>query len=117
MMSLTTSWLEFGSFAAKFRSEHSCSDTKGGTEQANVYPYFIGAFDTVAALGNKWLAPILILLSLPCGPSSCRTGARPSRDAGAWLVGLHQGAAAQLRADAHAPIAESAALALSCTAI
>src|SRR5664280_1189837 len=56
-------------------------------------------------------------VSLPCGPSSCRTGARPSRDAGAWLVGLHQGAAAQLRADAHAPIAESAALALSCTAI
>src|SRR5260370_31460709 len=30
---------------------------------------------------------------------------------------LHQGAAAQLRADAHAPIVESAALALSCTAI
>jgi len=55
--------------AAKFRSEHGCSHTKGGTEQANVYPYFIGAFDTVAALGNKWLAPILILLvaSIPIG--------------------------------------------------
>ena len=43
--------------AAKCRSEHGCSHTKGRTEQANVYPYFIGAFDTVAALGNKWLAP------------------------------------------------------------
>src|ERR1700733_15006434 len=47
--------------------------------------------------------------SRPCEPSSCRTDARPFRDAGAWLVGLHQGAAARLRADAHAPIEESAA--------
>jgi CheY-like chemotaxis protein len=37
--------------------------------------------------------------------SSCRTDARLSRDAGAWLVGLNQGAAAQPRADARAPIA------------
>ncbi|SHN73546.1 DUF2235 domain-containing protein [Bradyrhizobium erythrophlei] len=46
--------------AAKFRSDHGCSATKDGVEQANVFPYFIGVFDTVAALGNKWLAPILI---------------------------------------------------------
>jgi hypothetical protein len=48
--------------ASKFRSEQGCSDIKNGAEQANVFPYFIGAFDTVAALGNKWLAPALILL-------------------------------------------------------
>jgi hypothetical protein len=47
--------------AAQFRSEYGCSVVKGGVEQANVFPYFIGAFDTVAALGNKWLAPIVIL--------------------------------------------------------
>jgi hypothetical protein len=55
--------------AAKFRSEHGCSALKSGIEQANVVPYFIGAFDTVAALGNRWLAPVLILLvaSIPVG--------------------------------------------------
>jgi Uncharacterized alpha/beta hydrolase domain (DUF2235) len=55
--------------AAKFRSEHGCSRSKNGVEQANVFPYFIGAFDTVAALGNKWLAPILVLLAaaIPVG--------------------------------------------------
>jgi hypothetical protein len=47
--------------AAKFRAEHGCSTVGNGVEQANVFPYFIGAFDTVAALGNKWLAPIIIL--------------------------------------------------------
>ena len=46
--------------AAKFRAEHGCSVVKEGVEQANVFPYFIGVFDTVAALGSKWLAPILI---------------------------------------------------------
>jgi hypothetical protein len=46
--------------AAKFRAEHGSSVVKEGVEQANVFPYFIGVFDTVAALGNKWLAPILI---------------------------------------------------------
>lgn len=55
--------------AAKFRSEHGCSAVKNGVEQANVFPYFIGAFDTVAALGNKWLAPVLILAvaAIPVG--------------------------------------------------
>jgi hypothetical protein len=50
--------------AAKFRSEHDCSATKDGVEQANVFPYFIGVFDTVAALGNKWLRPIVIVAVL-----------------------------------------------------
>ena len=36
-------------------------------------------------------------------------------DAGAWRAGSHQGAAARHRAGAHAPIVESAALALSYT--
>ena len=42
---------------------------KEGTEQANVFPYFIGVFDTVAALGNKWLAPVLVavVLAIPVG--------------------------------------------------
>ena len=47
--------------AAKFRADHGCSATKDGIEQANVFPYFIGAFDTVAALGNKWLYPIVVM--------------------------------------------------------
>jgi hypothetical protein len=42
--------------ATKFRAEHGCSVIKDDdVEQANVFPYFIGVFDTVAALGNKWL--------------------------------------------------------------
>jgi hypothetical protein len=55
--------------AAQFRSEHGCSALKDGVEQANVFPYFIGAFDTVAALGNKWLAPVLALVvaAIPVG--------------------------------------------------
>ncbi|MCP4620654.1 MAG: DUF2235 domain-containing protein [Bradyrhizobium sp.] len=53
--------------ATKFRAEHGCSSVKDGTEQANVFPYFIGVFDTVAALGNKWLAPLLaaVVLAIP----------------------------------------------------
>jgi hypothetical protein len=50
-----------GAIATKFRSDHGCSATKEGVEQANVFPYFIGVFDTVAALGNKWLIPILVV--------------------------------------------------------
>jgi hypothetical protein len=55
--------------AAKFRAEHGCSAVKDGTEQANVFPYFIGVFDTVAALGNKWLGRILVIaiLAIPIG--------------------------------------------------
>ena len=55
--------------AANFRAEHGCTATKDGTEQANVFPYFIGVFDTVAALGNKWLAPILVaaVAAIPFG--------------------------------------------------
>jgi hypothetical protein len=53
--------------AAKFRAEYGCSSVKEGAEQANVFPYFIGVFDTVAALGNKWLAPVLFaaVLAIP----------------------------------------------------
>jgi hypothetical protein len=50
--------------ALKFRSDHGCSATKDGVEQANTFPYFIGAFDTVAALGNKWLGPIVVVAVL-----------------------------------------------------
>jgi uncharacterized protein (DUF2235 family) len=34
--------------AARFREEHACGDAR----IANVYPYFIGVFDTVASLGS-----------------------------------------------------------------
>jgi hypothetical protein len=50
--------------AAKFRTEHGSSVIKDGVEQANVFPYFIGVFDTVAALGNKWLGPIVVVAVL-----------------------------------------------------
>jgi hypothetical protein len=74
--------------AQKFRSEHGCSHTKGGTEQANVYPYFIGAFDTVAALGNTWLAPVLILLvaSIPIGLHYLGAFLEPSYPWAGWLT-------------------------------
>jgi hypothetical protein len=74
--------------AAKFRSEHGCSHTTGGTEQANVYPYFIGAFDTVAALGNRWLAPVLILLvaSIPIGLHYLGAFLEPSYPWAGWLT-------------------------------
>jgi hypothetical protein len=55
--------------AAEFRTEHGCATVKDGSDQANVFPYFIGVFDTVAALGNKRLAPILVIavLAIPVG--------------------------------------------------
>jgi uncharacterized protein (DUF2235 family) len=38
--------------AAAFRNEYS-ANAVDGSSQSNVYPYFIGVFDTVAALSNK----------------------------------------------------------------
>jgi hypothetical protein len=52
--------------ARKFREEHGSSTGLGADEKANVFPYFIGAFDTVAALGHKglfWLILALVLAS------------------------------------------------------
>jgi hypothetical protein len=52
--------------AKKFRQDHGSSAGLGADEKANVFPYFIGAFDTVAALGHKglfWLALALVLAS------------------------------------------------------
>jgi uncharacterized protein (DUF2235 family) len=46
--------------AKKFRKEHGCSSGAGGEEKANVFPYFIGAFDTVAALGHKGLFSLVV---------------------------------------------------------
>ncbi|MGW1425745.1 DUF2235 domain-containing protein [Bradyrhizobium manausense] len=45
--------------AAEFRRQHGSSQTVGNIEQANVVPYFIGVFDTVAALGHKYLGWVL----------------------------------------------------------
>jgi len=49
--------------AAKFRIEHGCTNPKD-ENLANVYPYFIGVFDTVAALGHKGLAVLTVALVL-----------------------------------------------------
>jgi uncharacterized protein (DUF2235 family) len=38
--------------AAAFRNDY-CANAVDGSSQSNVYPYFIGVFDTVAALSNK----------------------------------------------------------------
>ncbi|MDH2352277.1 DUF2235 domain-containing protein [Bradyrhizobium sp. SSUT112] len=45
--------------AAEFRRQHGSSKIANNMEQANVVPYFIGVFDTVAALGHKYLGPTL----------------------------------------------------------
>jgi hypothetical protein len=74
--------------AANFRTEHGCSVVKDGIEQANTFPYFIGAFDTVAALGNKWLAPVLIVAVavIPFGLHYLGTFLEPSYPWAGWLA-------------------------------
>jgi uncharacterized protein (DUF2235 family) len=42
--------------AERFRRKYCSGDGKG----ANVYPYFIGVFDTVAAIGNMTLATVVL---------------------------------------------------------
>ena len=49
--------------AAKFRRDHGCTNPKD-ENLANVYPYFIGVFDTVAAVGHKGLAVLTVALAL-----------------------------------------------------
>jgi Uncharacterized alpha/beta hydrolase domain (DUF2235) len=49
---------------AKFRAEHGCSVGADVDEKANVFPYFIGVFDTVAALGHRGLAPLVSIATL-----------------------------------------------------
>lgn len=46
--------------AAKFRTEHGSSVVGEDREKANVFPYFIGVFDTVAALGHRGLGFVVI---------------------------------------------------------
>src|SRR5947209_6782256 len=46
--------------AAHFRQQYGSSVLINGLERANVFPYFIGVFDTVAALGHKYLGPVLV---------------------------------------------------------
>ena len=50
--------------AGQFRKQYACSLVANGVEQANVVPYFIGVFDTVAALGHKYLGPALVALGV-----------------------------------------------------
>jgi len=50
--------------ARKYRNLHGSSMIVEGIEQPNVLPYFIGVFDTVAALGHKYLGPALCALGV-----------------------------------------------------
>jgi Uncharacterized alpha/beta hydrolase domain (DUF2235) len=50
--------------ARKFQSEHGSSTSVGNEEKANVFPYFIGVFDTVAALGHSGLIWVVVALVL-----------------------------------------------------
>jgi Uncharacterized alpha/beta hydrolase domain (DUF2235) len=50
--------------ASQFRKQYGCSLMANGIEQANVVPYFIGVFDTVAALGHKYLGPAVVALGV-----------------------------------------------------
>jgi Uncharacterized alpha/beta hydrolase domain (DUF2235) len=50
--------------AAQFRKLCGCALVTSGVELANVVPYFIGVFDTVAALGHKYLGPALVALGV-----------------------------------------------------
>jgi uncharacterized protein (DUF2235 family) len=56
--------------AQRFRKRYASADP-GDTNKANVYPYFIGVFDTVASVARGFVAPamflvaILFLLALP----------------------------------------------------
>lgn len=62
--------------AAQFRQQYGSSLVANGVERANVFPYFIGVFDTVAALGHKYLGPALVAAGI------------------ALLIGLHWGGGA-----------------------
>lgn len=46
--------------AKQFREQYGSSKTVDNVERANVFPYFIGVFDTVAALGHKYLGLALV---------------------------------------------------------
>jgi hypothetical protein len=46
--------------AAKFRIEHNSSVFNKDSEKANVFPYFVGVFDTVAALGHRGLGVVVV---------------------------------------------------------
>lgn len=46
--------------AAQFREQYGSTTSVNGAGHANVFPYFIGVFDTVAALGHKYLGAALV---------------------------------------------------------
>lgn len=50
--------------ATEFGRQYGSSQTVGGVEQVNVFPYFIGVFDMVAALGHKYLGLALGTLGI-----------------------------------------------------
>lgn len=48
--------------AKRFREKYACQDTKEENLRGNVVPYFIGVFDTVAALGTSGIKRVGILI-------------------------------------------------------
>lgn len=89
--------------ARRFRASYGSAGTGAdGEEQGNVQPYFVGVFDTVAALGNRWvsisaLAGLLILLGaawLLAGTERWWVAAMPGLAAAAavfWLARIWAG--------------------------
>ena len=85
--------------AAQFRQQHGSSATVNGVEQANAFPYFIGVFDTVAALGHKYLGPVLVASGIALLAGLLWLGSAlepflPWAGWAAWLLGLAGVAAA-----------------------
>jgi hypothetical protein len=80
--------------AAQFRQQYGSSVVVNGVERANVFPCFIGVFDTVAALGHKYL-----------GPGTLRAWhSAPDRSAPAWRrAGAHLPLDRMGRVDAELP--------------
>src|SRR5450631_2541562 len=71
--------------AAKFRKDHGCSNPND-ENLANAYPYFIGVFDTVAALGRKGLTGDRCPASRQSRPRQGLGGPRDDRSSQAWLA-------------------------------
>ena len=77
--------------AAQFRQRYGSTTTVNGAERANVVPYFIGVFDTVAALGHKYPGTALVTFGIALLIGLQRLGGFlepifPWAGRGAWIL-------------------------------
>jgi hypothetical protein len=74
--------------AVQFRERHGSTQIANDIERANVVPYFIGVFDTVATLGHKYLGSALVAFSVALlfGLHYLRGGLEPIFPWAAWLA-------------------------------